>query len=82
MRKLRQISKDVRLPITQLLKDAVDVYLMVIQREMQAMMVAEPLRQLELFESEMAGDEGTASDELAVAEGADPEPSDDNSPTG
>ena len=41
MRTLRQISKDVRLPITQLLKDAVDVYLIVIQREMQAMMVAE-----------------------------------------
>lgn len=41
MRTLRQISKDVRLPVTQLLKDAVDVYLMVIQREMQAMMVAE-----------------------------------------
>ena len=41
MRTLRQISKDVRLPITQLLKDAVDVYLMVLQREMHAMMVAE-----------------------------------------
>ena len=41
MRTLRQISKDVRVPITQLLKDAVDVYLMVIQREMQAMLVAE-----------------------------------------
>ena len=41
MSRLRQISKDVRLPITQLLKDAVDVYLMVLQREMQAMMVAE-----------------------------------------
>ena len=41
MRTLRQISKDVRVPVTQLLKDAVDVYLTVIQREMQAMMVAE-----------------------------------------
>ena len=41
MRTLCQISKDVRVPITQLLKDAVDVYLMVIQREMQAMVVAE-----------------------------------------
>jgi len=29
------------LPVTQLLKDAVDVYLIVIQREMHAMMVAE-----------------------------------------
>ena len=82
MRTLRQISKDVRLPITQLLKDAVDVYLTVIQREMQAMMVAEPLKQLELFESEMTGDEGTESDQLAVAEGADSESSDENSPTG
>ena len=82
MRTLRQISKDVRLPITQLLKDAVDVYLTVIQREMQAMMVAEPLKQLELFKSEMTGDEGTDSDQLPVAEGADSEPSDENSPTG
>ena len=73
------------MPITQLLKDAVDVYLTVIQREMQAMMVAElpaTLRQLELFDSEMTGDERTDSDQLAVAEGADSESSDDNSPTG
>ena len=82
MRTLRQISKDVRVPITQLLKDAVDVYLMVIQREMHAMMVAEPLKQLELFESEMTGDERTDSAQLAVAEGADPETPHDNSPTG
>ena len=41
LQKLRRISKDVRLPITQLLKDAVDVYLIVIQREVQAMLVAE-----------------------------------------
>lgn len=41
MRALRQISKDVRLPVTQLLKDAVDVYVIVMQREMHAMMVAE-----------------------------------------
>ncbi len=41
MQTLRQISKDVRVPITQLLKDAVDVYLVVLQREMQAVMVAE-----------------------------------------
>ena len=85
MRTLRQISKDVRLPITQLLKDAVDVYLTVIQREMQAMMVAElpaTRRQLELFDSEMTGDERTDSDQLAVAEGADSESSDDDSPTG
>ena len=82
MRTLRQISKDVRVPITQLLKDAVDVYLAVLQREMQAMMVAEPLKQLELFESDTTGDEGTESDQLAVAEGADSESSDENSPTG
>ena len=82
MRTLRQISKDVRVPITQLLKDAEDVYLMVIQREMQAMMVAEPLRQLELFESDMTADERTVSEQLAVAEVTDSESSDDNSPTG
>ena len=82
MRTLRQISKDVRVPITQLLKDAVDVYLMVIQREMQAMMVAEPLKQLELFESDATCDEGTNSEQLAVAEGAVSESSNDNSPTG
>ena len=46
------------------------------------MMVAEPLRQLELFESEMTGNEEAESDQLAVAEDADPESSDDNSPTG
>lgn len=41
MRTLRMISKDVRTPITQLLKDAVDVYLSLIEREMKAIMVAE-----------------------------------------
>lgn len=38
---LRRISEDVRLRITQLLNNAVDVYLMVLHREKQAMMVAE-----------------------------------------
>ena len=46
------------------------------------MMVAEPLRQLELFDSDMIDDEQQDPDQLAVAEGADPESSDDNSPTG
>ena len=82
MRTLRQISKDVRVPITQLLKDAVDVYLMVIQREMQAMMVAEQAGRPEISEFDVTADERTDSDRLAVAEGADPESSDENSPTG
>ncbi len=58
LRTLRQISKDVRVPITQLLKDAVDVYLMVIQREMQAAIVAER----ETDQSEVPDNEVTASD--------------------
>lgn len=58
MQTLRQISKDVRVPITQLLKDAVDVYLIVIQREVQAMMVAEQAGQPEVSESDAAPDEG------------------------
>lgn len=79
---LRRISKDVRLPITQLLKDAVDVYLMVLQREMQAMMVAEQAGRPEISEFDVTADERTDSDRLAVAEGAAPESSDENSPTG
>ena len=59
MQTLRQISKDVRLPITQLLKDAVDVYLIVIQREVQAMMVAEQAGQPEVRESDAAASEGS-----------------------
>ena len=47
MRTLRQISKDVRLPITQLLKDAVDLYLSLLQREMQAAMMVEQDRQVD-----------------------------------
>ena len=82
MRTLRQISKDVRVPITQLLKDAVDVYLMVIQREMQAMMVAEQAGRPEISEFDVTTDERTESDRLAVAEDADSESSDENSPTG
>ncbi len=82
MRTLRQISKDVRLPITQLLKDAVDVYLMIIQREMQAMMVAEQAGRSDDRQFEVTTDEQTESDRLAVAEGADSESPDKNSPTG
>ena len=63
MRTLRQISKDVRVPITQLLKDAVDVYLMVIQREMQAMMVAE-----------QAGKSEDCKSDATVSEQIDAEP--------
>lgn len=82
MRTLRQISKDVRLPITQLLKDAIDVYLMVIQREMQAMMVAEQAGRAEISESDAPGSEATSLDRQLVAEnGAEVTP-DENSPTG
>ena len=59
MQTLRQISKDVRLPITQLLKDAVDVYLHFLQREVQAMMVAEQAGQPKVSESDAAAGEGT-----------------------
>ena len=59
MQTLRQISKDVQVPITQLLKDAVDVYLLVLQREMQAMMVAEQAGQPEAGESDAAPEEGS-----------------------
>ncbi len=55
MQTLRQISKDVRVPITQLLKDAVDVYLIVLQREMKAMMVAEQATQSEVTTSDATG---------------------------
>lgn len=61
MRTLRQISMDVRLPITQLLKDAVDLYLIVLQREMQAVMVAEQEANREHGESEATNNEETAS---------------------
>lgn len=63
MQTLRQISKDVRVPITQLLKDAVDVYLIVLQREMQAMMVAE-----------QAGKSEDSKSDATVSEGFDVEP--------
>ena len=82
MRTLRQISRDVRLPITQLLKDAVDVYLAVLQREMQAMMVAERTANGELGEVDATNNEESAfsseSSEYARATGAPNE----NSPTG
>ena len=55
MQTLRQISKDVHVPITQLLKDAVDIYLIVLQREMHAMMVAEQATQSEVSTSTATG---------------------------
>lgn len=79
---LRRISKDVRLPITQLLKDAVDVYLMVLQREMQAMMVAEQAGQPEISESDVPAGEATSFDQQLVAESGAAEMPDENSPTG
>ena len=60
MQILRQISKDVRLPITQLLKDAVEVYLHLLQREVQAMMVAEQAGHAEV--SDAAAGEGPVSE--------------------
>ena len=82
MRTLRQISKDVRLPITQLLKDAVDVYLIVIQREMQAMMVAELAGRPEISESDVPAGEVTSFDQQLVAESEAAVTPDENSPTG
>jgi len=82
MRTLRQISKDVRLPITQLLKDAVDVYLMVIQREMQAMMVAEQAGRPEISESDVRTGAVTSFDQQLVAESGVTDQPDENSPTG
>ncbi len=70
MQTLRQISKDVRLPITQLLKDAVDVYLYLLQREVQAMMVAEQAGQPEVSESDATAAEGVVL-EPATAEACD-----------
>ena len=79
MRTLRQISKDVRLPITQLLKDAVDLYLSLLQRELQAAMMVEQDRQVDEIES--TDDHQT---ELVSAVPADdgPEFRDEVSPTG
>ena len=79
---LRRISKDVRLPITQLLKDAVDVYLMVLQREMRAMMVAEQAGRPEISESDVPAVEATELDRQLVAEDGVPLTPDENSPTG
>jgi len=82
LRTLRQISKDVRLPITQLLKDAVDVYLAVLQREIQAAMVAEQEANREPGEPEAANNEETATvPERPADDRATGEP-DENSPTG
>ena len=73
---LRQISKDVRLPITQLLKDAVDVYLFVLQREMQAMMVSEQTGQQQVIESDAttAGEAEPDLQNLAVSRVTDEAP--------
>ena len=82
LRTLRQISKDVRLPITQLLKDAVDVYLTFIQREMQAAMVAEQEIGREPDDTEVPDEgESTADSEPATLDHA-AEASNENSPTG
>ena len=82
LRTLRQISKDVRVPITQLLKDAVDLYLTVLQRELQAAMVAEQEAGRETDETEVPDNEGTASDSEPVTLDHAAELSNENSPTG
>ena len=79
---LRRISKDVRLPITQLLKDAVDVYLMVLQREMRAMMVAEQAGRPEISELDDPAGDAANFDQQLVAESEPPVTPDENSPTG
>ena len=82
LRTLRQISKDVRVPITQVLKDAVDVYLTLIQREMHAAMVAEQEAGRETIDTEAPENQGTASDcESATLDQA-AEERNENSPTG
>ena len=70
---LRQISKDVRLPITQLLKDAVDVYLFVLEREMQAVMVAEQAARPEFVEWSATDDQGVESQPQTPAASLAPE---------
>ena len=79
---LRQISRDVRLPITQLLKDAVDVYLFVLQREVQAMMVSEQPGQREVGESDATAADDPESDRQVSADRPAADAPDDNSPTG
>ena len=82
LRTLRQISKDVRLPITQLLRDAVDLYLTVLQREFQAAMVAEEETGREIDETEVPDDEGTRSDSEPATLHPAANASNENSPTG
>ena len=70
---LRQISKDVRLPITQLLKDAVDLYLSVLEREVHAVMVAEQAVRPEFVESSATDDQGVESQPQTPAASLAPE---------
>ncbi len=80
MRTLRQISKDVRLPITQLLKDAVDLYLSLLQRELRAAMMLEQDRQVD--EVEATDDDQTKLVSPTPADYDAPELRDENNPTG
>ena len=82
MQTLRRISKDVRVPITQLLKDAVDLYLTVLQRELEAAMVAEQEAGRETDETEVPDNEGTASDSEPATLDHAAEVSNENGPTG
>ena len=78
MRTLRQISKDVRLPITQLLKDAVDLYLSLLQRELRAAMVVDQNRQVD--GTKTSDDDQTELVSPAPANDYAPELRDENSP--
>ena len=80
LKTLRQISKDVRVPITHLLKDAVDVYLSLIQRELQAAMVAEQEHGEPQTQEEPSA--CLAPSEPHTSDLIPPQPADENSPTG
>jgi len=68
--------------LTQLLKDAVDVYLSLIQRELQAAMVAEQEAGRETDDTEVPDNEGTVSNSEPATLDHAAEASNENSPTG
>ncbi|HQZ66533.1 MAG TPA: hypothetical protein PLY87_15690 [Planctomycetaceae bacterium] len=80
MRTLRQISKDVRTPITQLLKDAVDLYLIVLQRELQTEMMLG--QDLQLDGTRTSDDDQTELVSPAPSDDDAAERPDEDSPTG
>ncbi len=68
--------------LTQLLKDAVDVYLASNKRELQAAMVAEQEAGRETDDTEVPDNEGTASNSEPATLDHAAEASNENSPTG